>query len=122
VALPDFQAPPENPELPDLAKNLEAANAELLAAAKALFSDVDRELSSRLAHHTTAVKSLTEPLGDALRRLEAAFMEVEREREGAYRALREQIEQLRQEQLALRETTTPSRGSPSSARVWGMKP
>jgi len=102
------------------AKNLEAANAELFKAAKTLFSDIDRELSSRLSHHTTEVKSLTEPLGDALRRLEAAFREIEREREGAYRALREQIEQLRQEQRALRETTAGLKAALKSERSRGQ--
>jgi len=102
------------------AKNLKEANAELLEAAKTLFSDIDRELSSRLAHHTTAVKSLTEPLGDALRRLEEAFMAVEREREGAYRALREQIELLRKEQLALRETTAGLKAALKSERSRGQ--
>jgi len=102
------------------AKNLEAANAELLRAAKTLFSGIDRELGERLAHHTTAVKSLTEPLGEAVKRLEGAFVSLEREREGAYRALKQELELLRQEQTALRQTTAALRAALKSERSRGQ--
>ena len=104
------------------AKNLEEAQAKLAEAARALFDRIEDEVKGGLQSHARELLGLVNPLKEALKALEGRIQTLEKEREGAYRALAEQLRLLKEEQGALKEAAQDLRAALSAERtrgVWG---
>ena len=101
------------------AKNLEDANRRLAEAARALFDRLDREVKGGLDTHAAELRGVLEPLKEALLALQGRIEALERDREGAYRALAEQLRLLREEQGALQEAAQRLRSALSAERTRG---
>ncbi len=85
-------------------KNLDRAQRQLLDETRTLLEQVQHRLSGQLGTHKAELETLVDPLKTALSKLERELGEVERRREGAYQALRQQLELLSQESRRLAET------------------
>ena len=101
------------------AKNLEEANQKLVESARALFDRLDREVKGGLDAHAAALRGTIEPLKEALSALERRLAALEKDREGAYRALAEQLRLLREEQGALKEAAQRLRAALTAERTRG---
>jgi len=88
------------------AKSLESAHQRLVEAARDLFGRLDQTLGGQLGKHRAELETLVTPLREALGRLEERIRELEREREGAYGALAEQLRLLMEEHGALKEAAS----------------
>jgi DNA recombination protein RmuC len=99
---------------------LAANNEQFVALAEGRIKEAAAALAGDAAVRDKAIGTLLDPMSAALQRVEGQLRDVEKERQGAYIGLREQVEAMRvsSEQLQY-ETNTTFRGrtgsSPASA-------
>ncbi len=104
------------------AKSLEAANRRLVDETQALLAGLDRGLSGQLGRHKAEIDALLAPVRETLKRLENELSRQEKEREGTFRALAEQLRLLSAEQGELKAAATALKEalrSPSARGFWG---
>ncbi len=87
------------------AQALEANNAGFLQLARTVFEKHDGAARQDLEHRQEAIARMLTPVGEVLGKVESRIQELEKAREGAYQALREQVAALAGAQNALRDET-----------------
>jgi DNA recombination protein RmuC len=80
-------------------------NEAFLALARTQVEQVLTAARSDLTQTQQAIGTLVEPIGESLKKVDTSVRELEREREGAYRELREQVQSLAKTQQQLTSET-----------------
>ncbi len=104
------------------ARNLEAANRQLLTQTQALLAGLDHQLAGRLGSHQAELSALLQPVQRTLDRLQDELGRLERDREGAFRTLSDQLRVLTAEHGALKDAATAlaeALRSPTARGHWG---
>ncbi len=84
---------------------LKKANEQFLQLARKSFESEQKDAAAQLKQREQAIKSLVDPIKERLDQTGKAVSEIEKQREGAYRALREQLGRMIDDQRSLRDTT-----------------
>jgi DNA recombination protein RmuC len=85
---------------------LEKSNASFLQLATKTLEGDKKEAAAQLDQRKQAIESLVKPIKESLDKHQKAVGEIEKEREGAYRSLRENLSNMMQDQQQLRSETS----------------
>ena len=97
---------------------------QLLLLAEEKFKAVAQHGRKDMEARQSAIQNMVKPIGDSIDQYQKLSQELERSRVGAYQALKQQVDDLRNETRALRESSltlsTALRGSSKARGQWGQ--
>ena len=103
---------------------LRQSTEQLLTLAEQRFKTANAEGEKALETRKQAVEQMVKPIRESLEKMQKTTTEMEKERAGAYQALRTQVSELQTEARSLRENSaklsTALRGSSQARGRWGQ--